>query len=60
MKRTVTVTLTGAQAYALVRLAECAANTYDDAAMVLDSPQAVAAGYRAIERLNSAIHRDAR
>lgn len=53
MARKITVTFTEAQAYALWRLAECAANTYDDALCVLDKPQAVYAGYRALSALES-------
>lgn len=55
-KARITVTLTEAQAYALVRLAECAANTYDDALGVLDNPSSVRAGYTAIDKLNGALH----
>lgn len=55
MSRThVTVTLTDLEARALYRLAECAANTYDDAEAVLVQPTYVRAGFRAIAKLRKA------
>jgi hypothetical protein len=56
MARRIKVELTEAQALALAGLAECAANSYDDALAVLDSPGRVRAGYAALEALNHAIH----
>lgn len=55
--RKVTVTLTEAQAVAIARLAECSANTWDDALGVLVDGQSVAAAYRGLEKLNAAIYR---
>lgn len=57
---TVRVELTKAQAEALVRLAECASNTYDDAMTVLLHPSRVSAGYVAIQKLNRAIYSDSK
>jgi hypothetical protein len=56
MARKIKVELTEAQAHALVRLAECSANTDDDAINVLDSWPAVRAGYVAITKVNDAIY----
>ena len=55
-RRIVRVELTRAEATALATLAECAANTHDDALQVLDSPARVASGYRALDKLNAAIY----
>jgi hypothetical protein len=56
MARTVRLELTEAQAHALVRLAECSANTEEDAWNVLVDWNQVAAGYRAIGKLNDALY----
>ena len=55
-RRRITVELSRAEALALVHLAECASNTFDDAISVLDAPQSVAAGYRAIDRVNATLY----
>ena len=54
-RRHVTVTMTEAEAHALWRLAECAANTWDDAESVLVDSQKVRAGFRGIAKLRAAI-----
>lgn len=56
--RKIHVTLTAKEADALVRLAECSANTWEDAIVVLDTGIEVAAGFRAIEKLNRSIYRE--
>lgn len=55
--RKVHVTLTEKEAEALVLLAECASMTHEDAETTLDTPGRVAAGYRAIEKLNHEIYK---
>lgn len=54
--RSVVVRLTVPQAHALVRLAECAANTWDDAMSVLVDAPRVEAGFRAIQAVNAALY----
>jgi hypothetical protein len=61
--RKIKLELTEREALSLVLLAECASNTYDDAEAALDDSnlrarsQAIAAGYRAIEKLNHALYK---
>lgn len=56
-RRRIHVSLTPKEAEALVQLAECASMTYEDAEGVLDGATAIAAGYRAIAKLNHEIYK---
>lgn len=53
-KKRVKLEMSEAEAWALLRLAECAGNTYEDALAILVSPAKVRAGERAIDKLTSA------
>ena len=57
MAKKITVEFTEAQLQAVIQLADCASNTYEDALGVLDTPGKVRAGYRGLEAMNAALYK---